>query len=394
VLVVEQNISDEVRALKQAVILADAEQKTREAMIADERRLFAQFQSRNALELSALGQREDAESQIAALRIQSSERLRQIALDETDETVKANKLRLEREETEKRIAALRTQQLLDRSAAIRAGVSAGVNTDTSALQAQFGAEADAELARKIKTLEVAKQQAEVNGLDATFLERRIEGLRAEAEAERDVAAAMIARVEATGQLASGFADLSTKIADTLALGIGSKEAYVAMGDAIGVAAGLGGALAQGLGVSAKTAAKVQAAFNAAAAIGAFGAYAASGFAAPNFLTASIQYGIAAAKFGIIAGVSSGAGAGRSGGGGAGSAGGGGFSAPTFNAAAERDKTAQAFAKALRDTMERPVQQIINIDMSRATILEKNPKVAADIYKSVEGVSVYQSGKRG
>lgn len=392
-LAAEQDISDEVRALREAVILADAEKATREAILVNERRLFAQFQSRNALELSALAARGDRESQIAALRIQSSERLRQIAIEESDEIVRGNLQLKERRELEEKIAKLRAEQLLETTGAVRGGATAGFATDTSAISALFASESAADLENKVRGLELAKQAAEQRGLDTTFLERRIEGLRAEAEAERAVAEATVARIEAASQLAGGLTDLGTRLAEFAELGFKAAGGYDAMGTAIATAAGLGTALAQGLGLSARAAAKVQVAFNAAAAIAAFAGYAASGFAAPNLLTASIQYGAAAAKFGVIAGVSGGGG-GRSGGGGGGGAGVGG-AVQRYDAAAERDKTALAFARALREQMERPVQQIINIDMKGATVLENNPQVAAKIYDSVVGRngSTYGSGRR-
>jgi hypothetical protein len=98
---------------------------------------------------------------------------------------------------------------------------------------------------------------------------------------------------------------------------------------------------------------------------------------------------------VIAGVSSGAGAGRGGGGGGGG-GAAGVTTPTFNAAAERDKTAQAFAKALRDQLEKPVQNVINLDFRRATLLESTPAVGREISSAVGAAqaSVYQSGQRG
>lgn len=393
-LAADQSLSDEVRALKEAAILAEAEKKTREQQLGVERQLFAQEQAATALQVDRLSERKDAESQIAVIRLQSSERLRQIALDEEDATIRTLKLRREQEDTERKIADVRIKAALAQTEDVRQRVSAGFGTDTGGLQSQFAAEAQLELDNRIQSLEVAKQAAELRGQDTEFLTKRIEGLRAEAEAERAVAAATIARVEATGQLISGVTDLSTKLADVATLGFDSAAGYEATAAAISTAAGLGGALAQGLGVSAKTAAKIQAAFNAAAAIGSFAAYAASGFTAANFLTSSIQYGIAAAKFGVIAGVSSGAGAGRGGGGGG--AGASGVTTPTFNAAAERDKTAQAFAKALRDQLEKPVQNVINLDFRRATLLESTPAVGREISSAVGAAqaSVYQSGQRG
>jgi TP901 family phage tail tape measure protein len=393
-LAADRGLDDAVRAERERLILLQAQVKTAEALREIKSREAAREASFTAVTLASLAERQGAEVEIQRIQLESADRRRQIEADEQDKITRNNKLLLERLNTEAQIAAVRTASALAQTDAVRTGVRQGVGTDTQALQTQFATEADADLARKIAALEVAKQQAELNGLDATFLERRIEGLRAEAEAERAVAEATIARIEATGQLAAGVTDLGTRLADVARLGFDSAAGYEATAAAISTAAGLGGALAQGLGVSAKTAAKIQAAFNAAAAIGSFAAYAASGFTAANFLTSSIQYGIAAAKFGVIAGVSSGAGSARGGGGGG--AGAAGVTAPTFNAAAERDKTAQAFAKALRDQLEKPVQNVINLDFRRATLLESTPAVGREISSAVGAAqaSVYQSGKRG
>lgn len=389
----ETGLDPVVRQERERLILLQEQVKTAEALRGVREVELAREASFTQLALAQLGERQDAESQIARIRLESADRRRQIAQQEQDALTRSNALLTEQLRTEAQIAAVRTRAALAQSEAVRAGVRQGVETDTSGLQGLFASEAALDLERKVQALEVAKQAAELRGQDTEFLERRIAALREEAEAERAVAEALVARIEATGQLAAGVTDLSTRLADVARVGFDSAEGYEATAAAIGAAAGLGGALAQGLGVSAKTAAKIQAAFNAAAAIGSFAAYAASGFTAANFLTSSIQYGIAAAKFGAIAGVSAGAGSGRSGGGGSGAS--AGATAPSFNAAAERDKTAQAFAKALRAELEKPTQTIINIDQSRATLLERAPAVGRDIRAAIVSAdrSVYQSGRR-
>lgn len=389
----EVGLDETVRAERERLILLEGQVKSAAAirdLRATERSREASF---TALSLAQLEGREDTESQIARVRLESAERLRAIEAEETDRITKNNRLLTERLQSEAQIAKLRTAELLGTTAAVRSGASAGFATDTSALQGLFASEAAADLERKVQALEIAKQAAELRGQDTTFLERRIEGLRTEAEAQRAVVEATLARVEANAQLAGGLTDLGTRLAEVASVGFNTAAGYEATAAALQTAAGLGGALAQGLGLSAKTAAKVQAAFNAAAAIGSFAAYAASGFTAANFLTSSIQYGIAAAKFGVIAGVSGGGG-GRSGGGGAGGAGGG-VSAPRYDAAAERDKTAAAFARALRDQLERPVQNVINIDQRGAVQLEQAPAVQRRIGQAVNTAqsSVYQSGRR-
>jgi TP901 family phage tail tape measure protein len=392
-LAAESGLDDQVRAQRERLINLEAERKTTEAIARLRQTEAARAASFDAVTLSSLAQRQDAESKIAALKIESAQRSRQIVQEETDAITRQNKLRLEQEQTERNIAQIRMQAALARTESIRSGVSAGAGTDTSGLAGQFAAESGAALELQVRSLEIAKQQAEVRGLDTAFMERRIQQLREEADAQRAVTEAQLAQIEGTAMLASGVVDLGTRLADLATIGFDSAEGYAAMGAAISAAAGLGAALAQGLGLSAKAAAKVQVAFNAAAAIASFAAYAASGFTAGNFLTSSIQYGLAAAKFGLVAGVSGG-GSSRGGGGGSGGSGAT-FSAPTFDAAAERDKTAQAFARALRDQLEKPVQQIINLDFRRATLLESSPAVGREINSAVGAAqrSVYQSGQR-
>lgn len=393
-LAAESGLDDQVRAQRERLINLEAERKATDAIAQLRQTEAARTASFDAITLSSLAQRKDAESQIAALKIESAQRSRQIVLEETDAIVRQNKLLKEQQETERGIAQIKLQKTLERTEAVRTGASAGLGTDTSGLAGQFAAESGAALELQVRSLEIAKQQAEVRGLDTAFMERRIQQLREEAEAQRAVTEAQMAQIEGTAMLASGVVDLGTRLAEVAALGFQGQDAYNAMGSAIAASAGLGTALAQGLGLSAKAAAKVQVAFNAAASIAAFAAFAASGGAAPNLLTAGIQYGLAAAKFGLVAGVGGG---GSSRGGGVGGGGGtaSSFSAPTFDASAERDKTAQAFARALRDQMEKPVQNVINLDFRRATLLESSPAVGREISSAVGAAkqSVYESGKR-
>lgn len=388
----ETGLDDTVRAERERLILLEAQVKTAEAARTLRATEFAREASFEALALFDLEQRGDAESQIAALKIQSAQRLRQIAAEETDAITRQNAQRLEQLKTEADIAKVRAQTALARTDAVRTGLSAGAGTDTGAVSAQFAAEQERGLTLQVQALEVAKQQAELRGQDATFMERRIEQLRAEAEAERAVVEAQVARIEGTAQLAAGIGDLSTRIADVARIGFEGEDGYKAMGDAIASAAGLGSALATGLGLSAKAAAKVQVAFNAAASIAAFAGFAASGFSQPNLLTASIQYGLAAAKFAAVAGAGGGGGAGGGRGGGAG---GGSFVAPQFDAAAERDKTAQAFAKALRAQLEQPVQNVVNLDFRQATLLESTPAIGREVLNATDRArgSIHQSGRR-
>lgn len=392
-LAAETDLDPAIRAERVRLILLQDQVKAAGALRtlrATEAKREASFE---ALTLLGLEERGDIESQIAALKIESAQRARDIAAEETDEITKQNNLLAERLKRDAAVAKLRADAFRERTGAVRTGFAAGAATDTGAVSAQFAAEQERGLTLQVQALEVAKQQAELRGQDATFLERRIEQLRAEAEAERAVVEAQVARIEGTAQLTAGVADLSTRLAEFAALGFKGAGGYEAMGDAIASAAGLGGALAQGLGLSAKAAAKVQVAFNAAASIAAFAGFAASGFAAPNLLTASIQYGLAAAKFAAVAGSGGGgAGGGRGGGG----AGGGSFVAPQFDAAAERDKTAQAFAKALRDQLEKPVQNVFNLDFRQATLLERTPAVGREVLNATEQArgSIHQSGRRG
>ncbi len=391
-LAAETGLDDTVRAERARLILLEEQVKAAETLRTLRATEATREASFEALALFDLEQRGDAESQIATLKIQSAQRLRQIAAEETDAITRQNAQRLEQLKTEADIAKVRAQTALARTDAVRTGFAAGAATDTGAVSAQFAAEQERGLTLQVQALEVAKQQVELRGQDATFLERRIEQLRAEAEAERAVVEAQVARIEGTAQLAAGIGDLSTRIADVARIGFEGEDGYRAMGDAIASAAGLGSALATGLGLSAKAAAKVQVAFNAAASIAAFAGFAASGFSQPNLLTASIQYGLAAAKFAAVAGAGGGGGAGGGRGGGAG---GGSFVAPQFDAAAERDKTAQAFAKALRAQLEQPVQNVFNLDFRQATLLESTPAIGREVLNATDRArgSIHQSGQR-
>ena len=103
------------------------------------------------------------------------------------------------------------------------------------------------------------------------------------------------------QQISGLGTLSASLTTLSEIGFDNAEAYQAMSNAFQGMTQLGGALSSVIAEDRKQAAQIEAAFNAAAAVGAFAAWASTGFTAGNLGVAAAQHGIAAAQFGAVAG---------------------------------------------------------------------------------------------
>lgn len=103
------------------------------------------------------------------------------------------------------------------------------------------------------------------------------------------------------QQVSGLGTLTASIRTLSEAGFDNAAAYQAMESAFSGMAQIGGSLAGIVTDDRQEAAKVEAAFNAAAAVGAFAAWASTGFTAGNLGVAFAQHGIAAAQFAAVAG---------------------------------------------------------------------------------------------
>jgi TP901 family phage tail tape measure protein len=336
-------------------------------------------------------------AQRQAIELEREAKIAEINASEVEQRTKVNQLALvELEATKQLLDLKRKTQLVEaeRLSGIQQGLAAGLGTDVTGLLGQASGERQGAINDQIAQLQAQKASDSQSGADTTLLERRITLLQQEAEAERQSLELQKQRIQATEAATTALGTLVLKTAEASALGFKGAEAFSAMGAAVSATAALGGALASALNLPAKQAAKLQVAFNVAAAIAAGAAYAASGYTAFPLLQAAIQHGVAAAKFGAIAGGAGGGGASIPRGGGSGSAGGSAASAAgTFNANAERERTAAAFARALRDELARPSSVTMNIDYGSSTQLAKAPDVARELQRTLgaSAATLFQAG---
>lgn len=265
------------------------------------------------------------ENEITAARLEAEAQLRELALqDMTD--------------AERRLERLRIEQSLEQNIE-------SIRNDAAA--------AERERARE-------KEEAE---------KKELERLKQIRDAEHSATQAALGRFDASlsglGQMASAAntlrqeQELNTKAVEA------TQAAFSGLAEA-------GGSIASMITKDREDAAKIEAAFNAAAAIGSFAAYAASGFSAAPLGIAAVQHGIAAAQFAAIAG---GAGAGSGSGAGTGARGSSGQSRTS-------GRPQMAGEMESPERRERaPIRYEIN--MQGATLLEESPAVARDIRRAVE-----------
>lgn len=211
-----------------------------------------------------------------------------------------------------------------------------------------------------------KQEAVMAEIAAAELEQKIADERT-SDKEREIAmiqARNAALFQGFDQVIPGIEKLGANLLNIRDLQWGTAEATEAAGKALSGMAEVGGTLADIITKDRKKAAAIEAAFNAAAAIGNFAAYAATGFTAQPLLLASVQHGIAAAQYAAIAGGGGGGGGGaRRGGGGAGGSSGGMRTSGRDAVTAEREAVGQR-------------QQVFNVsyDFSGSTNLESSPQI--------------------
>lgn len=173
------------------------------------------------------------------------------------------------------------------------------------LESAIAASDSAALDRQVARLEAAKELQAAQGQDVTFLERRIEALKAEGEQEKVNQELLRERITLTGQALNQGAELITQIRLAASATTDQAAAQNAQLSALQAGVSLSGALSSIFVKDIRTRAKVEGAINAAASVASLGAYAYSGFTAQNFLLAGIQYGVAAGKFFAVSGAGSG-----------------------------------------------------------------------------------------
>lgn len=197
-----------------------------------------------------------------------------------------------------------------------------------------------------------------------------QGERINAIKERQIQLTMQANQEmlsGLGGILPGLDGLTIGFANLQDVQWGTKEATDAMIGAMSGLASVGSGIANLVTKDKQKGAAIEAAFNAAAAVGSFAAWAATGFTAVPLGIAAAQHTIAAAQFAAIAGGAGGGG--RKPSATSASAPGGGASAAREHAAAAGDK------KGAGDT-------IINIDFGSSTQLSSAVDVAREISNSV------------
>lgn len=390
----QKDLNEEVRALKEQAIA----QKALTEQVKLRKELTAQASAREVTflrsEASLLERSRSIEDKRAAIALKREAKLAEINASDVEQRTKVNQILLaEQEATEDLLKLKRQVQLVEaeRLSSIQQGLAAGIGTDVTGLLGQASGERQGALTDEIAKLQAQQQRDRDSGVDTSLLERRITLLQQEGEAERANLELQKQRLQATEAATTALGTLVLKGAEVAALGFQGKEAYEAMGSAISATAGLGGALASALNLPAKQAAKLQVAFNTAAAIAAGAAYAASGFTAVNLLQAAISHGVAAAKFGVIAGTSAGSTSISRGGVGSG---GGGSSAGSaaLDMSRERERTAAAFARALRDELSRPGEVTINVDFGSSVNLQQAPDIARQLQRTLgqSAATLYQS----
>lgn len=203
--------------------------------------------------------------------------------------------------------------------------------ESEARRLEIEAGSGTELEKRLALMEEERGLAEtMEALDEEIHQRTIERKKEQKDAERGIFdEAEMARKETIrdnmaifGQIDQQIAGLGTLTASVKSLSEMSwdnAEAYEAMGSAASGFAALGGQLSGMITDDRKKAAKIEAAFNAAASVAAFAGFASSGFTAAPLGIAAAQHALAAANFAAIGGGGGGGGAtasqGASGGGG-------------------------------------------------------------------------------
>jgi len=163
----------------------------------------------------------------------------------------------------------------------------------------------ARLQSQIAELREASDAQREAGGDTTFLDRRIEALEREAELEQRNQQLLSQRAELLDRVGQATANLAATTIELNAAQDGTAEAYALQAQAIGQLAGVAGQIAGAFIEDTRQRARVEALFQGAASAAALAGFIASGGAAPNLLAASIQHGLAAAQFAVVAGTAAG-----------------------------------------------------------------------------------------
>jgi hypothetical protein len=276
------------------------------------------------------------------------------------------------EERRNRIASMRLALLTEEDAIQRAVLEYAIKDEElrgrklTDMEREFEAtRIQMELNQSIADEDDRLHQQKMDAIHAEAEARRVaaEELRQQRQEEVEYHAMTLQGLNAS---VSGLGDLTSALYTLRNVQEGTREATEATIAAYGGLATLGGQLAGLITEDRKKAAKIEALFHGAAAIGAFASWAASGFLAANYGVAAAQHTVAAAKYAVVAGSgSSDATPGR------GAAGGGGSGAMV------RDR---ARAQTAGDAKQPDV--VINVDMGSSTNLRSAVDTGREIGRTV------------
>lgn len=359
---------------QQAILLDFAQERAR---IEQERQKAEADRELDLAELRRKGLSATAtvEQQISAIREEQAAKIAKIQVTEQDAAKRTLQIREATRAAEAEILAVRVDQVQRFTGALRDGLAA----ETGLLDASFDQQSR-RIDAQIERLDQSRQQIEASGGDTAFVDRRIAQLEAEADGERRVQELLAKRLGLLESLGGATLDLVDSVKTLEFAQQGSADAQTAQLAAISAAASLGAGIAAAAIKDTRRLAVVQALFEGAAAVAAFASYAKSGFLAQNFLVASLNHAAAATKFGIVAGTA-GAGGGTVGGGGGASS----VTASAGNSGGAQDQQSlvDAFTRALRDVLDKPVSLVVPVNFEGATLLESAPRIDRRIQDSVD-----------
>lgn len=303
----------------------------------------------------------ELESQIAQIR--------QSALTPAEEALRIQNAQIIATQNLVELDKERARALSDR---ITQSASQGFGVDTSGISTGLLNERRA----NIDDLQGQRDGVEARGGSTDFLDRRIEQLEREFELEQRNQAQLQERLGLLSSVTERVGGLTSQTLEYAASQKTAADAAKLTQSALNAAAGIGSELANVFIKDAKKRAKTQVFIESAAALANLALFATTGV--PSFAQGAALHAASAVKYGIVAGVSGQSG----GGGGAGSGGGGDASRGSrINLDSERTKSAEAYARALRDQLDAPTSVTYQISFDNATLLQNAPAIERTIRES-------------
>jgi TP901 family phage tail tape measure protein len=410
---IERELTDELEAIEQEraeestrrqVAILRAQGKQREAIELETRSRIAQIRQNE--ELGARGRVEEEYlvnqarlTELAALERAEVEALQSARIESARLAGEAQAMRLIDLELAQQITQIRQSALTQEEQALRIrnaemtatrelfeiekqrarlvpdavtqGAVQGFSVDTSSLSRDLLAERQS----GIDELRANRDNVAARGGSTDFLDRRIEQLEQEFELEQRNQAQLQERLGVLSSVTESVGALTAQTFEYAASQKTAADAAKLTQSALSAVAGIGSELADVFIKDAKKRAKTQVFIESAAALANLALFATTGV--PAFAQGAALHGASALKYGIVAGVAGASGAGGSGGGASG-AGAGAARATRLDLEVERTKSAEAYARALRDQLEAPTSITYQISFDNATLLQSAPQIAREI----------------